>query len=538
MILGICDGHDSGAALVDGEGQLVFAVSEERLSRRKRQQGFPKLAVQACVEFAGQGGIDAVAVAEVARLPMRLLDGVYGRGSTDQGALGLKARAVAAWSRVSAERFGRIEDRGSRAVLQRRLSSLGVDAPVELFDHHLCHARSAAAGMGDGLVLTLDAFGDGLCATVYRSEGRTLQRLEAAPAPHSPALLFAQVTQLLGYGEGDEGKVVARAAQGDPERLAAEFERAVSWEGPGFNLGLPMEELRALVERSAPEDVCAALQARVQAVVTAWAGEAISRHGGTQLGLAGGLFANVAINRRMIHTAARRGVKRVFVFPAMGDAGLCAGAACEALAKRGVQPRFDEARIGPLPGPLPEGCSVLDGPEAAAESLLAGEVVARCAGRLEFGPRALGSRSLLLLPDSPERGLALNRALDRDPVMPFGPLMTEEAAPELLVRWSARSQPMTRCMTVALPASDRLKELAPAAVHRDGTARAQVLRREDDPALHAMLQRLPGEVCINTSLNRHGEPIVATAVEALVVAGAAGARLWWNPEDSREARTP
>ncbi len=538
MILGLCDGHDSGAALVDGDGRLVFAVSEERLSRRKRQQGFPELAVQACLDFAGPGAIDEVAVAELARLPMRLLDGIYRRGSSDQGALSRRARGVAAWSSWSASRAPQIEEAGSRTVLARRLRALGLDLPIQLVDHHLCHARSAAAGMGDGLVLTLDAFGDGLCATVYRSEGGTLRRLESAPAPHSPALLYAQVTQLLGYGEGDEGKVVARAAQGDPERLAADFERALSWEDTGFRLGLPAPELRALVERSAPEDICAALQARVQAVVTTWAGEVITRHGGTELGLAGGLFANVAINRRMIHTAARRGVKRVFVFPAMGDAGLCAGAAWEAAQKRGIRPSFDDARIGPLPGPLPEGCSLVDGPESAAESLLAGEVVARCAGRLEFGPRALGSRSLLLLPDSPERGLALNRALDRDPVMPFGPLMTEEAAPELLPHWSPRSQPMTRCMTVALPASDRLKELAPAAVHRDGTARAQVLRREDDPALHAMLQRLPGEVCINTSLNRHGEPIVATAAEALVVARAAGARLWWNPEDSREARTP
>lgn len=543
MILGLCDGHDAGAALVDGQGQLVFAVSEERLSRVKRQQGFPELALRACLAVAD--GIDAVAVAELARFPMRLLDGLYAAGSSDQGALGLRARGVAAWSRWSALGLRGLEDRGSRAVLGRRLRGLGLPVPLHLIDHHLAHARSAAAGIGDGLVLTLDAFGDGLCAAVFSQRGGQLRRLEAMRAPQSPALLYAQVTQLLGYGEGDEGKVVARAAQGDPGRLAADFERALRLEG-GFRLGLPVRALRELVEREAPEDVCAALQARVESVVVAWVERSLRRHGGAELGLAGGLFANVAVNRAVVEAAARRGVERVFVFPAMGDAGLCAGAAWELASRRGIPVGFDEARVGPGPGELGSGGvggepaveALIEGPAEAAEALLAGRIVARCAGRLEFGPRALGSRSLLLLPDRPERGLALNRALGRDPVMPFGPVMTAEVAPALLVGWGERTAGLTRYMTVALPASPRLRQLAPGAVHRDGTARAQVLDQDQDPALHAMLRRLPGEVCINTSLNRHGEPIVATADEAAVVARAAGARLWWNRSDPGEARDP
>ncbi len=110
--------------------------------------------------------------------------------------------------------------------------------------------------------------------------------------------------------------------------------------------------------------------------------------------------------------------------------------------------------------------------------------------------------------------------------MPFGPVMTDEAAIDLLPDWPGAVRSMTRHMTVALPASPALRQLAPAAVHRDGTARAQVVTPEQDPQLHALLRGMPGEVLINTSLNRHGEPIAATAADALAVARAAGARLW------------
>jgi carbamoyltransferase len=164
---------------------------------------------------------------------------------------------------------------------------------------------------------------------------------------------------------------------------------------------------------------------------------------------------------------------------------------------------------------------------AVADAIRSGELVAACRGRLEFGPRALGARSLLLDASDPQRALALDHALGRDPVMPFGPLMTAEVAPELLQDLDATTATMSRYMTVALPATERLRRQAPAAVHLDGTARAQLLGREEDPALHAVLRGLPDQVCINTSLNRHHEPIVHTADEAARCALSAGASVLW-----------
>ena len=535
-ILGICDGHDSGAALVDEQGQLRFAVSEERLARVKRQSGFPFGAVRACLERTRR--IDEVAVAERAgRLQFRLLDPLYRRLNPDVDPTSRRSRLMTAWSIRAARSLDRVEPAASLAVLRRRLDRLGIRAPVRLIDHHLCHARGAAAGRADALVLTLDALGDGLFGAVFRShaDGR-LEPLERFEAPGGPALLFGRVTAQLGYGEGEEGKVVARARGVVPEACRLLFERALPWDGRRFGSPLPVRVLRRELARHDPDDVAAGLQRRVEEVVCSLVRGLLDRHGGRRLALAGGLFANVALNREVAAVARGAGLDEVFVFPAMGDSGLCAGAAFEALVRRGGVPqRFTSARLGPAPAPLtvPTGAlRVVRGADEAAidavvEAIDAGQLVAVCRDRLEFGPRALGARSLLLGADDPARARALNDALGRDQVMPFGPLMTAEVAPELLGDLDPVSATMCRYMTVALPATERMRRQAPAAVHHDGTTRAQILTREQDPALHAVLARLPDQVCINTSLNRHHEPIVNTADEAARCALSAGVSLLW-----------
>ena len=164
---------------------------------------------------------------------------------------------------------------------------------------------------------------------------------------------------------------------------------------------------------------------------------------------------------------------------------------------------------------------------ALVKGISEGKIVASCRGRMEFGPRALGSRSLLLSGVDPGLGERLNRSLGRDPLMPFGPVLTAEAAPKLLRGWGPDCVGLTGLMTVALPASGRLKSVAPGAVHRDGTARAQVIERSFDPDLYSLLEGLPGQVCINTSLNLHGEPIVSSTDEAVRAAESAGASVLW-----------
>lgn len=544
MILGLCDGHDAGAALLCPERGVVFAVSEERLTRRKHQTGFPRASVAACLRYVEKGGLDdieAVALAEVAgRLPFRLLDGLYKRRGGDGDPLSLSARTAALYSEMASRFAARPESWVAQRIVARRLRGLGAPSSLHLVDHHRCHAWSVAAGRPDALVLTLDAFGDGLSGAVFRLRSSTdLERVEAFAAPLGPAMLFGQVTAGLGFGMGEEGKVVARSAAGNGAGLAAHFEACVSWDGRGFSQRMSWSALRRLIVSEPPEDVAAALQQHVERLVAAVLRSVIARHGGSRLCLAGGLFANVAVNRVALEIARQSGFEETYVFPAMGDSGLCVGAAHALLASQGGTPqRLSDPRIGPSPGsPSPttpvtrprvvHGGAAEGAPSQVSAALLRGEVVGLCRGRMEFGPRALGARSLIFLADEPARGLTVNAALGRDPKMPFGPLMTDRVAPRLLEGWSPDCQGMTDAMTVALPASGHLRAVAPGAVHLDGTARAQVLRREQDPELYSMLSELPEEVCINTSLNLHGEPIVDSADAALRSAGAAGASLLW-----------
>jgi len=543
-VLGICDGHNGGAALVDEEGHLAWAVSEERLSRTKRQAGFPYRAVKLAMEerLARGGRLEAVAIAERSgRVPFRLLDRWYAQTGTARGPLGSRSKFAAAWSQAAVRYAEGSSERLSRRILRRRLLDVGLGhVPFGLVDHHDCHAWSAAAGADDALVITMDAFGDGISGGIYRlqrglSSHPRLSRCRRVPAPHGASIVFGAVTQMLGFHEGDEGKVVARAAAGDPDRLRAVFERTLV-----LRDGLPWLEgsLEELVERlrGEPEnDVAAALQAHIERIVLDVIRGAIRDFGGRRLRLAGGLFANVALNRAIAHVAANAGLLDVFVFPAMGDAGLCAGAALAARAARGGQIRgMTDARIGPLAwdesAPLPvrvPPLPITEDPAPVRGALNSGEVVARCTRRMEFGPRALGSRSLLFRANDVGRGARLNERLGRDPRMPFGPVILAEDAKKLLVGWGPETSPMTHFMTVALPATEHMRSIAPGAVHADGTTRAQVLRREDDPALHAMLLDVPERLVINTSLNLHGEPIVCTLQEAATTSAAAGASLLW-----------
>jgi len=516
-ILGICDGHDSGAALVGPGGRCLFAVSEERLSRLKHQAGFPVRAVRLCAEAAAIHGltIGAVAVAErEGRLAFRLLDPLYRRSRGAMGPLRRRSRlAEALQNRVRVPG----EVAMSSALLASRLRDLGIRAPVQLVDHHACHAWTALAGRPGFLGLTLDAFGDRRSGGIWRLQDNRLHLLADLPAPRGIASLFGAVAEFLGYEPGDEGKVVALAADGDPGALGGLLDGFVDQTGALPALRRPIGALRSLGPHRR-QDLAASLQALTERSVAEAALKALRRWGGDGLALAGGLFANVALNRELVHRTGRP----AFVFPAMGDAGLCVGAAFAALAAAGGEPQsLLDARLGPA-----AARTAPSSPAELAAHLTGGGLVASCRGRLEFGPRALGARSLLFGADDPTRAAAVNRALGRDPVMPFGPVIPVEAAPRFLRGYGPELDPMTRFMTVAWPATEELVRVAPAAVHADGTARAQVLDEATDPDLHALLRALPEPVLVNTSLNRHGEPIAADRPQAASVAAAVGARLW------------
>ena len=542
-VVGVWDGHGASVSVV-ADGELVFALAEERVNRRKRFSGFPKLALERALAWMEERGLWAGAVAMAGwrgRSPVRFAERWYRDSSPHREPLGLASRLVMDWeNQLAGSGVGHLEAHLSRTMVRRRLSRTGLKAPVISVDHHDAHAWAAALCEGE-LVLTADAYGEGRSATLRRATA--MDDVLAAEGPSfGLALLYGAVTVALGYREGDEGKVMGLAALGDPEPARTRF-AALFTDEPVPRLRAPLRStpLEATLAGLSREDAAAGLQAFVTEKGVAWVRHLLRPLGPARLVAAGGLFANVRLNQEL------RALPEVFdlrVFPAMGDEGLSAGAAhlVWAQGRRGRDGVADRARLRTARVGVDFGAearalarhvgATAKEPEELGHRLAAGEVICRYAGREAFGPRALGGRSVLFRPDQ-AIAARVNTALRRDPIMAFAPVMTEQAAAELLE--GSTDFPH---MTITTPATLRMRELCPAAVHVDGTVRPQVVREEHDPELHALLSAARAHgvpALINTSFNLHGEPIVHTPDDALRTYRASGLD-WLVLEDGAHAR--
>ncbi len=531
--LGLWDGHGAGAAIV-ADGELVFALSEERPSRIKRHSGFPRRALALALEHAERHGIrlaDVAVAGARGRSPLRLLEPLYTSSDPHREPLGLASRAAMAWeNRVPGlPVLGALEPLPARWLTARRLRRLMSSSPrLQPVDHHDAHAYGALLGPGRerALVLTADAYGEGRSATV-RYGADPERELEHRHGDLGLALLYGAVTVGLGFSEGDEGKVMGLAATGDPvpglPRFLALFDPCV--EAPRLRRPLTRRRIGRLLEGLARADAAAALQACVEQRCARWVAALLRAHPAPRLHLAGGLFANVRVNQVLAELA---GLQGLFVFPAMGDEGLAAGAAHAVWARaRGVLAApITSAALGVPRDELAIARAVrasglphrrVDPVRATVDQLAAGRVVCRYGGRDEHGPRALGHSSILFPASDPGIAARVNAALGRDPIMAFAPIMAAEAAAEALL--SPLPPGDLAWMTVTAQATSLLAERCPVAVHVDGTARPQLVEPSADPELHAILAawraRTGQPALINTSFNLHGEPIVHSPSDAL-----------------------
>ena len=275
------------------------------------------------------------------------------------------------------------------------------------------------------------------------------------------------------------------------------------------------------------EDVAAAFQLRLEEVMLELVAEAVRRTGKRQVALAGGTFANIKVNQRILQLD---GVDAIFIHPGMSDIGIAVGAALEAHARK--HPSFRPSRLRDVYlGPSYSGIGQLesalkdfayerpdDMEDAVAGKLAEGSLVARYAGRMEYGPRALGNRSILYAPTDPAVNKWLNEQLDRTEFMPFAPAVREENMARLFTGYEG-SEHAAEFMTMAYDCTEFAKETSPAMVHVDGTARPQLVRKEVNPAYYRILElyeKKTGIPClINTSFNMHEEPIVCTPEDAV-----------------------
>ena len=532
-ILGLWDGHDAGVAIV-ADGCLVFALSEERPTRRKRASGWPRFALRRALEWASRHGIairDVAVAGRCGRVPLRWLDPIYRRRDPRGNPLSCANRCVEGYENTVAHLAGvrEVESRlGLWPVRERLRRCLGGAIRVHAVDHHDAHAFSALFGeiRERALVVTWDAYGEGRALTA-RLARDPMRVTTAAGPPVGVAALYGAVTVAMGFREGDEGKVMGLAALGEPARAVSRFEDLFEIGAdslPRLRRRLTPRLVERLISGLSREDAAAALQATTRRLVV----EAIERLVGgehTALLLAGGLFANVRLNQALSEI---RGVERVFVFPAMGDGGLPAGAAhwlfyqrtrrlADPVVRMALGCEFDRADCEAAIRAFDlAGTTVEDAPRRAADLVVNGAVVGWYDGREEFGPRALGQRSILFRADRLDLAKRVNEALGRDSFMPFAPALVErEAGPAFI----GRDPRDFRFMTITAEASRAFRDVCRAAVHVDGTCRPQVVHRAESPRFHRLIEevrRLGGPVAIvNTSFNRHGEPIVHTPSDAM-----------------------
>lgn len=544
LILGLNeDLFDAGVTLCE-DGKVIFAANEERYTRRKNEGGFPHLSLQAMLAYTGASlaDIDSVYVAghRTPPLPVRIIPRLHAclfdikRKKGDTTSKRLLDRIVGA-SRLQGEAeahqpsaiASRLLPRLTRGILR----GLRADTRIEHVEHHLAHAAGAwgLSGYDRALCLTADGMGDGLSFTVSRcSIADGIQRLWCAPASSSLGLYFEALTEALGFVPcRDEGKLTGLAAHGDPH--AIDRPNPFVWDNESLIFRGPygraaVRDFRALLTAGRTrEDVCAWAQYLLEHTVLAVARRYLRTTGETHLVLAGGIFGNVKLNQRLQEL---NEVERIFVCPNMGDGGLGLGAVMlgnDVPARRlehvfwgegyseGAMRDAVEARNLPY---REEG----DMPGAIAALLAEGRIVARFDGRMEWGPRALGNRSILADPSDRAVVERLNAALHRNDFMPFAPAMLGRAA-DVYLEASQAGADAARFMTTCFPCTPAMKERFPAVVHVDGTARAQCVHERENPAFHAILcaceSMLGAGVVLNTSFNIHEEPIVRTPTEAV-----------------------
>ena len=528
--------HESAVGVVV-DGELIAAAAEERFSRIKNDGGFPRRALEFVMRQAGvtAADVDQVAYAALPFYRERLRDLVgYGKNlafqATCPGDVRSKLRHAANYGRIvlHKEWLG-----GTQRKVRQELARHGLAEKIVFVDHHRAHVASAyySSGYDRCLAVSLDGYGSGHSGSFYLAENGRLQQLVEVPYPHSLGAFYKRVTQALGFKPNrHEGKIVGLAAFGDPsklyDRIMARFDlrhpdyfRFKSAQDPFFE--------KKLVDRYDRADVAAAYQRVLEDVATHYIARWVKRTGVNAVACAGGVFANVKMNQRVMEIPE---VGQLFIFPAMSDGGVGVGAALALQADlRGLQPhRLEHVYLGPsyseeeMEQALAESGLVFrrsPEPEKEVAAALAGnKVVARFNGAMEYGPRALGNRSILYPATDPQVNKWLNKRLVRTEFMPFAPITLDAAACELYDRID-RVRHAAEFMTVTVNCTARMRAESPAAVHVDGTARPQLVREKVNPSLHRILteyQRRTGiPTLINTSFNMHEEPIVCSPQDAI-----------------------
>ena len=552
-ILGISDHVISGAAVLDHE-KTIAAVNEERLVRKKMVMGFPRMSIQSVLESARlqPDDLDYVAVAtNRGHFLNQYVDfegGAYGisRGfvknlfmSVGSGLSSLR-NDLPVLEKLYYDLREPAYAHRRKSIRQVLKTEFDVTCAVEFVEHHFAHACSAyySSGYRDALVVTMDASGDGSSSHVYRVKNGRWELLHRVASFDSLASYYAYVTHICGFKAGKhEGKITGLAAYGKDtyrdlfEKFICYRDGTVVNQGRLFYKSAIKKIAEALPLDFSKKDLASTIQSLSEDIATQYIGHWLEKTGEHNVALAGGLFANVKINQR-VHEIP--GVESVFIHPAMSDEGLAVGASLALNYMKSPDPSaiasncLNHVYLGPEYSDsyihrmlAAEGISYQQHShieEEIARLISEGFVVARFAGRMEYGPRALGNRSILYRPDDASVNDWLNKNLKRTEFMPFAPSTLSEDADQYYTGLDG-ARDAARYMTITFNCTEDMRKQCPGVVHVDNTARPQLVSPQDNPSYYKIIKSfrsLTGtSSIINTSFNIHEEPIVCSPEDAL-----------------------
>ena len=542
-VLGVHDGHDAGAAIVR-DGKVLAALQEERPRNIKHYSGTPEYAIKEAINVAKVHPyeVDVVAIAGLVRTHAPLRERPLHVKLFEKLSPYVACHSFAKLYVKVLHKFRKMKH------LQKILHELGIEnREVTFVEHHLAHAacayRSSPYSYDEPvLVFTADGAGDGLSSTVSKGEKGEIGRISDSIYYDSLGNVFySEITRYLGLKPWDhEYKVMGLAPYGNPEYCLEQVKKII-----GINPKNPLRfqnrigayceseqsRLRKLLAGQRFDNIAAATQLWFEELITTWIRNAIEKTDIHKIACAGGLFLNVKANKRIVEMSE---VEDAFFYPAAGDDGTPVGAALQAYyeycIREGIKPEnetLSDVYYGPaysnedIEAVLKrttwiKKAEYYEDVDALIGELVAkGKIVARFNGRLEFGPRALGNRSILADARDLKVVRKINNAIKhRDFWMPFAPTILEDRMQEYLI--DPRLAPY---MILAFNTTEKRDEIIAAIHPSDQTCRPQILNRTWNNGYRELLETFQEHTgcggLLNTSFNLHGYPIVCTPEQAL-----------------------
>ncbi len=571
-IIGISFGHSAAAVLIE-DNKLLFAIEEEKLTRIKGHITFPSKSIEYILNKRNlkPEDIDFVAVGcenifEFGHSILQIKE-QFGSKSYFFYFIGKLINLIKTY-------FWSFDDKKLiEKYFYYLMNKKGFSKQkIHLVNHHLSHAASAyyLSNFSESIVFTQDGKGDFACGGLYYANQRDIKLKERINHHNSIGQFYQTVTKYLGFKPNrHEGKITGLAAYGSFKKTYPILKSAFNFENDNlanklltnvntdpikffnknitetdwlglkylkqtnkslrkFNLSynLYYNFLKNQLETYSKEDIASGIQKLTEETIVGFLKSRLNKDKNYNICLAGGVFANVKLNQKIREI---KNIKNVFVQPAMDDSGTALGSALiinKKTSKKNLS--FDTIYLGPsyeekiiikaIDKYDLNAKKVKKFHSKVAHELNLGKVVGRFSDRLEWGPRALGNRSILVKPDDPKINDVLNRRLNRTEFMPFAPIILEEDASKIVEKYS-KEHISSKFMTMTYDINTKYKDKIKAAIHVDNTARPQVLNKNDNSDIYKILKhykKLTGiGVILNTSFNLHEEPIVNTPDDAI-----------------------